>query len=40
MFNREEVREARRERANGWGEKKERRGERERESREGWGRRR
>ncbi|GAA5883093.1 hypothetical protein JCM16303_006085 [Sporobolomyces ruberrimus] len=39
MFNREEVREARRERASGWGERKERRGERERESREGWGRR-
>ncbi|GAA5948428.1 hypothetical protein JCM3765_001416 [Sporobolomyces pararoseus] len=39
MFNREEVRKARRERVNGWGERKERRGERERESREGWGRR-
>ncbi|GAA5912083.1 uncharacterized protein JCM6883_007105 [Sporobolomyces salmoneus] len=41
MFNREEVRETRKERANaGWGERRERRGERERETRESWGRRR
>ena len=41
MFNRDEVKEARRERANaGWGERRDRRGERERESREARGRRR
>ncbi|GAA6021213.1 hypothetical protein JCM11491_001609 [Sporobolomyces phaffii] len=39
MFNREEVREARQGRANGgWGARRERRGEKERESRESWSR--